>query len=78
MQRKVVEDVAEPEVVFDFRLVHVRIYFKNVVRVGSQESFWRLLDNRFEAVTDENQISDVIGIPIGEEKIVGDLLWTVR
>lgn len=78
MERKVVEDVAEPEVVVDFQLVYVRIYFKNVVRAGSQESFWCRFNDRLEAVADDFKISDAVRVPIGEEKIVGDLLGAVR
>lgn len=46
--------------------------------VGSEKPFRGGLDDAFEAVADEKHVSDVLGSPICEKKVVCDLFRAMR
>lgn len=78
MNRKVVENVGESEIVFNLLLNYGIFYLEDVMSVGSQQPFRGCVDDGLEAVADQEDVLEVLKIPVNEKQIVRDLFGAMR
>ena len=79
MERGVVENVADDEVVFDGGLDDDVTSAKNELKsLFSQNSFRQTRQDPLEAVADQQDFRKRLHGPVGPEEVVGQVLRTVR